>query len=101
MSKTTTKTVPDPIAFLSECGILDHINRMILHPIGLHAETGVSPTTREVVIARIIDNRANPIRVFSPKQLEDAKAKMEAFLREEGRETMKKRKKALGYITQE
>jgi len=93
--------IPHTMQFLYETGLLFHINRTVMHPLGLALIGQVSPTTGTVEFAALSDRRSNPNLVFSPVDFAAGVEKFQEYLETRGTETMNLRKFTLGFVTQE
>jgi hypothetical protein len=93
------KTIENPVEFLRNNGILFEMNRQVLHPLGLEFQIHMDDEGRITGI-ELLDNRDNPQPIFfPPERYSEGREKYEAYLKEQGRRNIQKRRK-LGMVIQ-
>lgn len=88
-----------PASFLVDNGILFEINRQVLHPLGLelNLQATADGETCEIVVE---DNRGVPEPIyFTPGEFEEGRRKYQAYMRENGRRNIQKRRQ-IGMVIQ-
>jgi hypothetical protein len=92
-------TVPNPVQFMLDNGILFEINRQVLHPLGLELHLKLDDENRLTGI-ELEDNRPSPEPIyFSPEAFEEGREKFQRYMAEAGRRNMQKRRQ-LGMVIQ-
>ncbi len=90
--------------FLSQTGLLFEINRKILHPFGLALELMEAEDDDGnvvILLGDIDDHRDDPEGItFGEKTFKEGMSKLTKFMEEFGKERLRTRKEALGYIIQ-
>jgi hypothetical protein len=89
-----------PLEHLRVTGLLFEINRRVLHPYGFALALSYDDATKRVDGMRLICTKDQEGITYPPETFEEANARLQKFLDDEGNGKIECRLRALGFIEQ-